>query len=316
MNRKVEDFRRKLATTGFFEETDLSRSGNPEKNLTSKGRMHEGKLKVYVNNGEEISYMKNGKLVTGYLNEHSRKDSQQTRKGNIERLEIRLKKGTTEEMKNQGKKNTNNKKKIIGFIVSTLATLALIGAAGKIVYGDTIDNPSGQEQQKDILYRLENENLSAEEINEIVNNVIYDIEYNKIKRPLGVLFNVPSNNIILNNDSITVIDEYSRINGEWHVKEGETVHSVDQRTKQLISELNYLINMRDNPDMRPQDTSAYKEIVAGIVGELRSSYPDGATYMKDGNGEVVRIEAGQIDQSDYNQGYLDYLERTQGYEGR
>ena len=31
MNRKVEDFRRKLANTGFFEETDLSRSENPKK---------------------------------------------------------------------------------------------------------------------------------------------------------------------------------------------------------------------------------------------------------------------------------------------
>lgn len=300
MDKKGRSFRKRL-TTKFFEETDL-RKETQEKEPQQKGRMHKGVFTV-TGAGESKTYMKKGEIVEGYIPASS-----------VTRFGMRVPKGSIEEMrKSQNNKRTKDKK-IVGYLFGATLILGVIGAMAKPVYGKPIDETGITQQvdedQRDFISRLDKDNLSNEELKNIIKAVIYDLEYNKIKFPLCRHFNVSSDDITINYNPITITikgEYYRDPHGGWHVKENDTQHEVDSKTAQLVMKFKRLQEILDSKG----NYKLFISEIRGIVGELPK---EEISFVTDGYGRIIRDMDGINKQIEENLDYIDRLKKEQSAE--
>lgn len=300
------------ATKDYFDYTNIRRE-TEEKKPIKRGRMSHGNITI-EQSGTEVSYMKKGKFVRGYMkSDFGRQKQGKTQEGinaiggstnpkynregrgtETSRVRVTIDKRKMNDLREKTTKPKSSiGKKIKGYLTrAAIVALIVLGGFGvKKAYdkfNDDSDKKQYNEEERNFLDGLENENISDEELADTIKKLKSYIEDDKLKNPLARYFNVSTSDIIINTDNpneiIVIGGQKKNFNGEIQILEGEKVHKVDERLSHLISLLAQLDEC--------SDSKSKEEVVKqckGIIDELAKENCDNAILLTDKKDGTVYI---------------------------
>lgn len=305
----------KPASEDFFHYTDIKEEEKKKKPIR-KGRMSHGRL-IIEQSGIEVPYMKNGEFVRGYMKPDSGRQKQEKSQGDLNviggstnpkynrdgrgtetsRIRAYIDKDTMNDLRKETTIPESSKgKKIKGFLTcGAMVVLIVLGALGaKKVYdkfNDASNKKQYNEEERNFLDELENDNISDEELTDIIKKLRSYIEDDKLKAPLAHHFKVSKSDIIINTDNpneVIVIGGREKFtNGETEILEGEKVHKVDERLSHLIS----LLAQLDECSSSKSKEEVVKQC-KGILDELAKENYDDAIVLSDKKDGTIYIAGG------------------------